>query len=76
MNRPSKMRRRLGTPYSSDVVASMEKRVAEIDPLLLEAANDQDVTLIRWHLQQAPLDRLLASWQAASALGRFTRKAE
>ena len=44
---------------------------ASLDPLILAAAREVDVTLIDWALELSPLERLRACSNAANALGRL-----
>jgi hypothetical protein len=42
-----------------------------LDPLVLEAAKDVDLSLIDWALTMSPRERLRASTNAVRALARF-----
>ena len=44
---------------------------ASLDPLVLAAAREVDVTLIDWALSLSPLERLRACSNATDALGRL-----
>lgn len=46
-----------------------------IDPLLVEAADDVDLTLIQWALSLTPWERLRASSETLAFLSSFRRAA-
>ena len=45
--------------------------VAELDPLILEAAREVDGALLDWALSLSPRERLRACSNATAALGKF-----
>jgi hypothetical protein len=45
--------------------------VAELDPLVLEAAREVDGALLEWALSLSPRERLRACSNATTALGKF-----
>jgi hypothetical protein len=45
--------------------------LADLDPLILEAATEVDGTLLDWALGLSPRERLRASTRAAAALRKF-----
>ncbi|MEM9457372.1 MAG: hypothetical protein AAGF11_24545 [Myxococcota bacterium] len=47
--------------------------LARTDPDLLEAANEVDVSLLRWSLGLTPLERLRACTRTAGTLERLRR---
>lgn len=47
--------------------------LARTDPELVEAANEVDVTLLRWSLGLSPLERLQMCTQMAGALDGLRR---
>jgi hypothetical protein len=49
--------------------------VAKADPLLVEAVDDVDLTLLQWGLSLSPWERLRASSQALAFLANFRRDA-
>lgn len=57
--------------YTPEALARVEARVRHADPLLLQAADEQDLDLLRWHLRLDPLERLRAAWDMAHALGQL-----
>lgn len=45
----------------------------ELDPLVVQAAREVDLTLLDWSLRLSPRERLRACTNASVALGRFKR---
>lgn len=58
---------------SHDRVAELFARVREVDPLLVEAVEDVDLSLLRASLRMSPLERLRASRRMASMIHGFRR---
>ncbi|MCH9685105.1 MAG: hypothetical protein K0V04_26950 [Deltaproteobacteria bacterium] len=56
-------------PTSDD----LERVLAFVDPELLQAADEVDVSLLRWSLGLTPLERLRACTTTASALDWLRR---
>jgi hypothetical protein len=52
-------------------IAELRRRLAQEDPLLLEAADEVDRELLRWMLSLTPLQRLDVASKASGALARF-----
>ncbi|MCB9761997.1 MAG: hypothetical protein H6739_19395 [Alphaproteobacteria bacterium] len=63
--------RPFGRTYTRAEIEAIEAQVHAVDPLLVEAADDQDIAMIRWHLSLDPIERLRGAWGMAEALGRF-----
>jgi len=49
----------------------LRARVAALDPLLVEASDEVDRTLLEWARTLSPLERLSAASRASEALHRF-----
>jgi hypothetical protein len=60
-------------PAPSPALARALEQVASLDPLLVEAADEVDLGLIRWSLSLSPVDRLRSCSRAAAALARLDR---
>lgn len=58
---------------SNLTVSELEQVLARTDPDLLEAANEVDVSLLRWSLGLTPLERLRACTRTAGTLERLRR---
>lgn len=59
----------------SPTVRTATEQIRRLDPLLVEAADDVDLELLRWFQSLSPLERLRACSRATSTLGRFRRGA-
>ena len=71
---PSERRKIYTAEVSNDDpsrAADLERSLAERDPELLAAADEVDVTLLRWSLSLSPLERLRACTKATRALERL-----
>lgn len=49
--------------------------IARVDPLLVQAVDDVDATLLQWGLALSPWERLRASSGALDVLSRLRREA-
>jgi hypothetical protein len=61
------------TPAPSPALARALEQVARLDPLLVEAADEVDLGLLRWSLSLTPGDRLRSCSRAAAVLARLGR---
>lgn len=61
-------------PNPGDILARATEQIAHLDPLLVEAAADVDLGLLRWSLAQTPEDRLLSCSRAALTLAELRRE--
>jgi hypothetical protein len=57
-----------GGTYSGAVIEAVEEMVRRADPLLLEAAEDCDLGLIRWFLTLTPEERMRYAASTAHTL--------
>ncbi|MCK6530061.1 hypothetical protein L6R50_21730 [Myxococcota bacterium] len=60
-------------PALPDAVAEVFARVAAIDPLLVEAADEVDLGLVRRSMLLTPRDRMRATYRSTSALTGYRR---
>lgn len=51
----------------------LEQRLASIDPELVAAADEVDLSLLRWSLSLTPLERLRVCTRTADSLERLRR---
>lgn len=58
---------------SPEELERLKARVAERDPLLVEAADEVDRSLLTWFGSLSPLERLGTASRATRALHRFRR---
>jgi hypothetical protein len=58
---------------TTSTIDELERVLALTDPELLEAANEVDVTLLRWSLGLTPLERLRACTRTVDTLERLRR---
>jgi HAMP domain-containing protein len=56
---------------SREDLARLRAHIAEIDPLLVAAADEVDPTLLAWARSLSPLERLSAASRASDTLHRF-----
>ena len=61
--------------FSPQQLRELRERVAAIDPLLVEAADDVDEALLDYSLSMRPLERLGFATRSAHGLARFRRLA-
>jgi hypothetical protein len=64
-----------GAPPRAPALPGILEKVARLDPLLVEAAADVDIGLLRWSLSQTPRQRLRSCSRAAATLARLGRAA-
>jgi hypothetical protein len=64
---------RRDSPVKEATLAQAIEQVARLDPQLVAAADDVDLGLLRWSLQQTPADRLRSCSRAAMTLADLRR---